>query len=235
MSHEWLLNELNVLRKVLHETVTDPLKDVALHQYEKLRGDAFLEFGTKCYWENQDRISDAVRNANYLEQVSTFPMQLQYVPRKYRTLQIYKAAIATDPYNFIDMSAQETCPEIRMYALKVSGLLLKHLSYNTYKDECLLAVRQNGLALQYVPDRLMEYEICLEAVKQNGKSLEHVPHSFIDYKMCLQAVIQNPEAINNVPKRLLKSVLNAPNVHTHLAPGKQYCKVGNIWCETKVV
>jgi len=37
---------------------------------------------------------------------------------------------------------------------------------------CLAAVRQNGLALQYVKEQIEE--ICLAAVKQNGLALQYV-------------------------------------------------------------
>ena len=37
------------------------------------------------------------------------------------------------------------------------------------------AVKQNGCALQYVPERLKDKEICLEAVKKNRYALQFVP------------------------------------------------------------
>ena len=41
-----------------------------------------------------------------------------------------------------------------------------------WNDYCLEAVKQNGLALEYVKEQTKE--ICLEAVKQDGYALQYV-------------------------------------------------------------
>jgi len=38
-----------------------------------------------------------------------------------------------------------------------------------------MAVEQNGMALQFVPEELKTLELCHAAIKQNCKSLEYVP------------------------------------------------------------
>jgi len=45
----------------------------------------------------------------------------------------------------------------------------------TNYEEALAAVRQNGWALGYMPNKLKTQELCLEAVKQEGLALEYVP------------------------------------------------------------
>ena len=42
----------------------------------------------------------------------------------------------------------------------------------TTPELCLAAVRQNALALEFVPEALKTPELCLEAVKQNGLSAD---------------------------------------------------------------
>jgi hypothetical protein len=44
-------------------------------------------------------------------------------------------------------------------------------------EQCLLAVKQNGLALKNV--HIQTPEICLEAVKQNGLALQFVWYNFL--------------------------------------------------------
>lgn len=44
------------------------------------------------------------------------------------------------------------------------------------EKECLEAVKQDGLALEYVKEQTPE--ICLESVKQNGLALEYVDEPF---------------------------------------------------------
>lgn len=39
---------------------------------------------------------------------------------------------------------------------------------------CLLAVQQNGLALEYVPEDLQSYEICVTAARQNSNAFDHI-------------------------------------------------------------
>ena len=51
---------------------------------------------------------------------------------------------------------------------------------------CLAAVKQNGLALQYVIISKRTPEVCLAAVKQNGNSLEYVEEQ--THEICLEAI-----------------------------------------------
>jgi len=41
----------------------------------------------------------------------------------------------------------------------------------------LAAVRQDGMALSYVPEKLRTVEVCLKAVRQNGSALQYVPEN----------------------------------------------------------
>jgi hypothetical protein len=95
------------------------------------------------------------------------------------------------------------------------GMDLDDISVNMNEDEiedmianvgpklCLSAVRQNGLALEFLPLNLVSYEICMEAVKQNGLALEFVPGEMKNPKICMEAVKQNGLALEFVPKDML--------------------------------
>ena len=43
----------------------------------------------------------------------------------------------------------------------------------------LEAVKNNGNALECIPEQFKTYELCLEAVKNNGNALEYLPKKFI--------------------------------------------------------
>ena len=45
----------------------------------------------------------------------------------------------------------------------------------TTVEEALAAVRQNGNALEKVPENLRTQEVCLEAVMKDGYALQYVP------------------------------------------------------------
>ena len=53
------------------------------------------------------------------------------------------------------------------------------------KDVCLEAVRQNGFALQYVPEA-RNRTVCLETVRQNGFALQYVPKAMKTPVVCLE-------------------------------------------------
>jgi hypothetical protein len=50
----------------------------------------------------------------------------------------------------------------------------------TNEEEALEAVKDDGLALKYVPTNLKTTELCLAAVRQNGKALKYVPKELRD-------------------------------------------------------
>lgn len=56
------------------------------------------------------------------------------------------------------------------------------------EEICLEAVRQNGLALEYVHEEFKTEELCLEAVKGEGCALQYVPEKLITKYLCFDAV-----------------------------------------------
>lgn len=56
-------------------------------------------------------------------------------------------------------------------------------------EKHLTAVKNNGDALQDVPDELKTYDMCLLAVSRSeGEALEHVPEQYKTYELCLEAL-----------------------------------------------
>jgi hypothetical protein len=57
---------------------------------------------------------------------------------------------------------------------------------------CLLAVKQNGRALEFVPAELINVAICRQAIKQNGQAIEFVPSVLRTTDICMKAVQNVP-------------------------------------------
>ncbi len=67
---------------------------------------------------------------------------------------------------------------------------------------CLEAVKQDGLALKYVPENLKTAKLCLAAVKSEGCALSDVPKNLKTPRLCREAVKQNGGALEYVPEKL---------------------------------
>ena len=79
----------------------------------------------------------------------------------------------------------------------------------TNEEEALAAVREHGLALEYVPENLKTAKVCLEAVKQEGCALYFVPESLKTQALCLEAVKRHGWALKYVPWGQLKPTVPA--------------------------
>lgn len=77
-------------------------------------------------------------------------------------------------------------------------LVMHDISLKTF-EQCLEAVKQNGMALLYVKDyygQKRHTELCMAAVQQNGLALMYVPENLKQlHQICMVAVKQNPYAI----------------------------------------
>ena len=87
-------------------------------------------------------------------------------------------------------------PKYCLEAVKQYGLALEYVKEQT-SDICLEAVKQHGLALKYVKEQTPD--ICLEAVKRHGFALEYVKEQTPE--MCLQAVKRHGFALKYVKEQ----------------------------------
>jgi hypothetical protein len=75
-------------------------------------------------------------------------------------------------------------------------------------EEALAAVKEDGMALENVPEQYKTAEVCLEAVKSNGAALQYVPWGQLNLtvpameEICLEAVMNYNNALEYVPKNL---------------------------------
>ncbi|WP_024470182.1 DUF4116 domain-containing protein [Treponema pedis] len=75
--------------------------------------------------------------------------------------------------------------------------IIKNSNYDSFATE---SVKQNGLALLYIPNKNKTEEVCLEAVKQNWSALKFAKQT---PKVCLEAVKQNIQAAKYIDMNLL--------------------------------
>lgn len=69
-------------------------------------------------------------------------------------------------------------------------------------EQCLNAVKWDGLALQYVSKRFITESLCAKAVQQNGLALQYVPKDMIHTELAIAAIKQNKEATRYVPENV---------------------------------
>ena len=97
----------------------------------------------------------------------------------------------------------------RIESIKKNGPshLKKFKTENITKEMCLVAIKMNGRALEFVPDEYLTEELCIQAVSLNGLALEFVPDSYMSKEICKNAVQNTPEAIKFVPLHLITTQL----------------------------
>ena len=61
---------------------------------------------------------------------------------------------------------------------QVKKWLNEFIKTKEYKKLYETAVEQNGMALKYVPEHLIDYNLCKMAVEQNGYALRYVPEKY---------------------------------------------------------
>jgi len=88
-------------------------------------------------------------------------------------------------------------------ALQQNGLALEHVPEVLCTAELYrIAVAQNGWALGWVPQKLRTEHICRIAVAQKGNALGYVPDALRTSEVCRIALAQNGQALAYVPGHL---------------------------------
>lgn len=104
---------------------------------------------------------------------------------------------------------KENLKELYYVAIKNNGQALEFIpEFEKIDDFYKIAVMNSGFALQHVPAELRTYELCKASVTNDGYSLEYVPKDLIDELLCKLAVKSNSYyALRNVPKCFLNDDL----------------------------
>ena len=84
---------------------------------------------------------------------------------------------------------------------------------------CLEVVRNNGDALQYVPEAMKTEAVCLETVRQNDDALQYVPEAMRTEPVCLEVLRRDVDAPECTPgaccsKRVLRLATDFSGIET---------------------
>ena len=118
--------------------------------------------------------------------------------------------------------------ELCIEAVKNNGMALQFVKNQT-PEICLLAVKENGMALQFVINQT--HEICLSAVKGNGMALQFVINQ--THEICLSAVKGNGMALQFIKDKEYKLLFIITNINIK---SDNICSIcisqnDNEWCE----
>ena len=98
--------------------------------------------------------------------------------------------------------------------LKVSGLALQWLENPTY-EQCLMAIKQNGMALAHVPTEHQTMEIYIEAIKQNFRVFKRLL-SWEKRQLFVKKLANHLDKLKEFgPNELKEFVLINPNLIEH--------------------
>lgn len=115
----------------------------------------------------------------------------------YGDIDICKLAIDKNPRHILVMRGRTTdLDSLIEYALSKDGKLLgkliqeRFITYETKETDKYyeIAIKQNGLALKYVPEIKRSKEFCKVAVKSNPFALEYVSRENQTLEMCYEAI-----------------------------------------------
>jgi hypothetical protein len=139
-----------------------------------------------------------------LQAVASNPLVLQFVPQDLQSKNMCTSAVIInyESLQYIN-SSHPDYKDICLEAVKNSRFALKLVDkeHSEYFAIYTSAVKHFGLVLQDIDPRLRTIELCEEAVKQNGLALEFVPEEFKS-NLYLIAVNQNILALNYLPENL---------------------------------
>jgi hypothetical protein len=85
--------------------------------------------------------------------------------------------------------------------------LEKFFKSKGFKEILKHAVKQDGIALRYIPSELITKELCEIAVKQNWHALCWVPKELKTKELCEIAVKQDDEALYWVPREFCIEIM----------------------------
>lgn len=130
------------------------------------------------YLEKESGKQNVPELYNYALQVS--PRALEFVPKERQNRAMCLNAVRQDGslYKYIKNAACKKDKEIIRVAVSNYGLSLKYVENPTYAN-CLEACKQNGLALQFVPEKHIDYNIVYAAINNTIEALKYVPEKYL--------------------------------------------------------
>jgi len=108
--------------------------------------------------------------------------------------------------------------DILKEVVEYNGYAMQYIMPTTprYEEICKIAVSNNGVAIEYVPEELRTLEICKLAVSDMGIAIEDVPEEMRTLEICKIAVSNYRFAIQYVPDHLKDKVKQELNIQESL-------------------
>jgi hypothetical protein len=122
-------------------------------------------------WPEAVRYTDKVHPELSIIAIRKNPYLIEFTRE---TPELCLAAVIQNP-DTLEVVLRKTChhPEVSLAAVSRKGLLLKHVPVDQHTEYlCLVAVRQNGLAMKYVRNPTLP--ILMAAVTQNPLALQYI-------------------------------------------------------------
>lgn len=174
--------------------------NIDVEVFEKY-GDEIDSFMKEDDWDMEHIIFTAFMNNHPVQKVEIYLMKMDEdelkEEKKYRKKERKEKKRQKKSSDYLDLVLKD--------GLKLSEVPIK---YRT-ETMCLAAVEQNGLALQFVPEKLRytrdftqkEKRLSFAAVRQNGLALEFVPSDDNSYEdIARNAIRQNPMSVEFLKK-----------------------------------
>lgn len=181
-------------------------------RYAAFQNEAICEEAFKC---GNSYIMDLI-DYNYISQEKCEQMVkddyrfLEHVPAEKQTESMCLNALTKSEYvaDFVKIST----PNIDKILVSYDGLLLKNIKNKT-KELCDEAIKNNGCAIKYVPQEIINNKLCMTAIKYDKDALKHIKNP--TYKMYKKGLLKNAHLLkqidtSRVPLDLqIKSVLHS--------------------------
>lgn len=158
---------------------------------------------------------------------------LKYVPNKFYSVELFKAALNQSPWLYKTLPDQFKTIELREFAVAKGGSLIDILpetmrTLTLYEATCKeysegiklvplnhpnrdmlldISLKVFGTTLEYLNEKEKTYDRCLLACKTNGAALEFVPEQFKNFKICNEACKSNYKILLSLPKNIPNSRL----------------------------
>ena len=123
-----------------------------------------------------------------LEHIKNDPTTLFKISKPTKTM-----ILEAEKYNMENISDDYESIKLN---LSKNGLLIKNFKYIT-PELAEIAVKQNGLAIRYIPEGIQTEYICECAIKQNIESFRYTKYK--TEEMCWYVIKKQPSFINYVP------------------------------------
>lgn len=136
----------------------------------------------------------------YLEWIKINPKEIKNVPRKMIDEKMCDEAVSKWMFAASDIPTDFQTPEFFFKHTKSNpSILLLTPRFLRTEEFYKIAVTLHVDALYSVYEDHKTYDVCLEAVRENGLAIEDVPDKFLDMTLCQTAVVSNPKAAKYVP------------------------------------